>query len=105
MRWKASDPAEQGLQPTRGARFVVVRRGALRLPGAAEARRYEVGAWLRNPWPGLLAEPHPGRLLAQRVDQFADELGFERARIVGWGLAQAVLSAWWRLEDHWYGWE
>jgi streptomycin 6-kinase len=66
---------------------------------------YEVGALLRNLWPGLLAEPHPGQVLAQRVDQFADALGVERARIVGWGRAQAVLSAWWSLEDHGYGWE
>ena len=26
-------------------------------------------------------------------------LGFERARVRGWGLAQAVLSAWWTIED------
>ncbi|MBI4641187.1 MAG: phosphotransferase [Candidatus Tectomicrobia bacterium] len=66
---------------------------------------YEVGALLRNPRPGLLAKPRPGQVLAQRVDQFAGELGFDRARIVGWGLAQAVLSAWWSFEDHGYGWE
>jgi streptomycin 6-kinase len=66
---------------------------------------YEVGALLRNPRPGLLAEPQPRQVLAQRVDQFADELGCDRARIVGWGLAQAVLSAWWGFEDHGYGWE
>jgi len=29
----------------------------------------------------------------------------ERARLVGWGLAQAVLSAWWNVEDHGHGWE
>lgn len=66
---------------------------------------YEVGAWLRNPRPGLLAQPYPWQVLAHRIDQFADALGCERARIVGWGLAQAVLSAWWSLEDHGYGWE
>ena len=33
------------------------------------------------------------------ADQLADELGFERKRILGWGLAQAVLSAWWSIED------
>ena len=78
---------------------------ALDPKGVIGEAAYEVGAWLRNPWPGLLAEPHPGRILARRVDQCADELGFDRARLVGWGLAQAVLSAWWRLEDHGYGWE
>jgi len=44
-------------------------------------------------------------MLARRVDQLAAELGFERARIRGWGVAQAVLSAWWSFEDHGHGWE
>lgn len=60
---------------------------------------YETGAWLRNPMPQLLEMPQPGRILARRVDQLADELGFERARVRGWGLAQAMLSAWWGMED------
>ncbi|NOK62693.1 MAG: phosphotransferase [Chloroflexi bacterium AL-W] len=62
---------------------------------------YEIGAWLRNPLP-LMTWPHPERVLARRIDQFADELGFDRERIWGWGLAQAVLSAWWYWEDHGY---
>jgi streptomycin 6-kinase len=80
---------------------------------------YEVGALLRNPAheppdaaPQLLAQPQPGRILARRVDQLAEELGFDRARLRGWGLAQAatggalaVLSAWWSFEDHGQGWE
>jgi streptomycin 6-kinase len=32
-------------------------------------------------------------------------LGFDRQRILGWGVAQAVLSAWWALEDHGAFWE
>jgi streptomycin 6-kinase len=67
--------------------------------GIAGEPAYEVGALLRNPWPELLARPRPDRILARRVDQLAEELGFDRQRIVGWGLAQAVLSAWWCLED------
>jgi streptomycin 6-kinase len=66
---------------------------------------YEVGALLRNPAPQLLAQPQPGRILARRVYQLAEELGFDRARLRGWGLAQAVLSAWWSFEDHGHGWE
>jgi streptomycin 6-kinase len=27
-------------------------------------------------------------------------LGFDRQRLVGWSIAQAVLSAWWSYEDH-----
>jgi streptomycin 6-kinase len=78
---------------------------ALDPKGVVGEPAYEVGALLRNPMPQLLAAPHPGRVLARRVDQLAEELGFDRSRIVGWGLYQAVLSAWWSLEDHGHGWE
>ena len=60
---------------------------------------YETGALLRNPLPQLLELPQPGRVLARRVNQLAEKLGFDRARVRGWGLAQAVLSAWWSVED------
>ena len=64
-----------------------------------------MGALLRNIAPQFMAEAQPGRILARRVHQLADELGFDRARVRGWGLAQAVLSAWWSVEDHGHGWE
>ena len=60
---------------------------------------YETGAWLRNPMPQLLDLPYPGRILARRIDQFAEQLGFDRARIRDWAQAQAMLSAWWSMED------
>lgn len=66
---------------------------------------YETGAFLRNPLDAVLAAPDPARLLARRVDLFAAELGLARERILGWGLAQAVLSGWWGIEDHGHGWE
>jgi streptomycin 6-kinase len=78
---------------------------ALDPKGVVGEPAYEVGALLRNPMPQLLAMPQPRRVLARRVDQLAEELGFERARILGWGMAQAVLSAWWSFEDHGHGWE
>ena len=66
---------------------------------------YEVGALLRNWQPTLFAMANPGRATARRVDQLAEALEIDRARIRGWGLAQAVLSAWWSIEDSGYGWE
>jgi streptomycin 6-kinase len=66
---------------------------------------YEVGALLRNPFPEILGMPQPARILARRVDQLASDLGFDRDRILGWALAEAVLAAWWCLEDHVPGWE
>jgi streptomycin 6-kinase len=73
--------------------------------GAVGEPAYEPGAWLRNPIPGLLALPDPARLTRRRVDQLSEELGLERTRIRDWGLAQAVLSAWWHIEDAGSGWE
>jgi len=78
---------------------------ALDPKGVVGEREYEVGALLRNPLPRLLEETKPGRVLARRIRQLADELGFERERLRAWGLAQAVLSAWWSIEDHGGGWE
>lgn len=66
---------------------------------------YEVGALLRNPMPRLQAAGQPRRLLARRVDHLSEELELDRRRVVGWGVAQAVLSGWWSFEDHGYGWE
>lgn len=66
---------------------------------------YEVGALLRNPMPQIVDWPDAKRILAQRVDQLVDILGFDRERIAGWAVAQAVLSGWWSYEDHGHSWE
>ncbi len=66
---------------------------------------YEVGAFLRNPLPTLLSAVDPRRLLSRRIDQFVEELGLDRGRVVGWALAQAVLAAWWSLEAADSSWE
>ncbi len=60
---------------------------------------YEVAPFLCNPRPRLLAMPRPDRILARRVAQLAEALGLDRARVHGWGLAHAVLSACWSIED------
>jgi len=60
---------------------------------------YEVGALLRNALPEHLSSYQLARLLARRLDQLAEELYVDRARVRGWGLAQAVLAEWWCLED------
>lgn len=62
---------------------------------------YEVGALLRNPLPWLFEQsrPRPAELTARRASVLAEALGFDRERILRWGFAQAVLSAWWCIED------
>lgn len=59
---------------------------------------YEVGAFLYNALPDSPADAR--RAVERRVDVLAEELGFERGRVIGWGIFQAVLSSWWTYEDH-----
>jgi streptomycin 6-kinase len=65
----------------------------------------EAAALLRNPLPQLFEMRRPVEVLSRRLDTLSAELGLERARLRGWGLAQAALSAWWSIEDHGAGWE
>ena len=59
---------------------------------------YDTAALLHNP-AELLDAPRPGKVLERRVDLLSEELGLERARVRNWGIAQAVLAAYWGLED------
>ena len=55
---------------------------------------YEVGALFYNPMPRILEVADLEQMLTRRVAQLSEELGIERARIRGWGLAQCVRNAW-----------
>ena len=66
---------------------------------------YDVGAFLYNPIGKLNNRPNLDQILQRRVDRLAEHLGFARERILGWGIAQAVLSACWSVESPGYGWE
>jgi streptomycin 6-kinase len=60
---------------------------------------YEVGALPRNPIGQILAWPNLARAMERRIRQLSDELGFERERVRGWGLSQAMLAAVRSCED------
>lgn len=66
---------------------------------------YEVGAFLYNPIDFHERYPDLRPVLARRVDQFSEILGFAWERVRAWGIAQAVLSAVWSCESEGYGWE
>ncbi len=66
------------------------------LVGEAE---YEIGALLRNRFPAGSAG-ETARFTARRIDILQETLGLDRQRMLGWAMAQAVLSAWWTYEDH-----
>jgi streptomycin 6-kinase len=61
---------------------------------------YEVGPFLINPWDDLLSGNNYRQMTKRRIDILHERLGFERERIREWGLAHAILSAWWSIEDH-----
>lgn len=60
---------------------------------------FEPSAFLLNP------TPQSADVLRRRVAIFAEALDVPREWVCGWGLARAVLSACWTLEDHGTGWE
>jgi len=78
---------------------------ALDPKGVIGEREYEVGALLRNPELDNFSNSELKQVQAQRLDILVEMLGFDRQRMLGWSLAQAVLSAWWSVEDHGDFWQ
>ena len=60
---------------------------------------YEVGPLLMNPWDDLLSKDYR-QMTKRRIDILHERLGFERERIREWGVAHAILSAWWDIEEN-----
>jgi len=80
---------------------------ALDPKGVVGEHEYEVGAWLRNPFPQILETSNARGFTARRVDQLVEGLGFDRSRIIAWAFCQAVLAALWSFEegsDEYTGW-
>jgi streptomycin 6-kinase len=63
---------------------------------------YEVGALLRNPDARMSTD---ARIQRRRIEVLHEELRFPRDRMLSWGIAQAVLSAWWSFEDSGTEWQ
>jgi streptomycin 6-kinase len=81
------------LQATRAPYLVIDPKGIIGEPA------FETGTFLRNPGPFLKTQPDMISITARRIAILSEELGMERERIRGWAVAQAVLSAWWWIED------
>jgi streptomycin 6-kinase len=66
--------------------------------GVVGELEYEIGASLRNPYenPELFASPET---VERRLKHYQVELKLNGDRALGWGFAQAVLSAIWSVED------
>jgi len=66
---------------------------------------YELGAFLRNPYPGFVKDPSWKKIQERRVDFFVDHFGYTKEVINLWGFAQAVLAAVWSYEAKDPGWK
>ncbi len=60
---------------------------------------YEIGALMRNRLPDLDDAARARALLLRRIWVVADETGLDPERMRRWTIAQALLSAWWTIED------
>ncbi len=67
--------------------------------GLIGEREYECGALVRNPICKMRGMSGLSRFLKRRLDQIASETGFDRKRIQQWSMVQAVLAAYWQIED------
>lgn len=76
------------------------RRGWLAIDpkGVIGERAYECGALLRNPTEDASRFADP-KIIDRRVRIIGERLGLDRARVIGWCFAQAVLSAVWAVQD------
>ncbi len=81
------------------------RRGWLAIDpkGVVGPSAYEVGPFLLNPWVVSGLRPDTPQLTRERIAILSERLDLEAGRVREWGLAHAVLSAWWSLEagDDW----
>lgn len=67
--------------------------------GVVGVPEYEIGAFLRNPMPGIAVTPNLQAVLGRRVDIFSEMLGVDKQAVISWAFAQAVLSAVWSVDS------
>ena len=63
--------------------------------GVTGPAEYEVGAFLLNPWGGILNEVEAIQQTQRRISILAERLGFDRQRMWAWAVCYSLLSAWW----------
>jgi streptomycin 6-kinase len=66
---------------------------------------FEISVFLNNPRGWVLTVPDRRKMLCRRVEQFAEAFAIEPGDLRDWAFAEAVLSAWWTIEDGGSDWE
>ncbi len=67
--------------------------------GVVGESAYEVGAFIRNPFPELLQQKNAAAIMQQRLELFSQLLRIEYQRLLTWSYVQAVLAACWAIDD------
>ncbi len=60
---------------------------------------YEVGAFIRSPYPELLKQADPKQIMLRRLAIFAELLAIDEQRLHAWSYVQAVLAGCWAMQD------
>lgn len=66
---------------------------------------FEISVFLNNPRGWLLTNPDRRKIAQRRVEQFAEAFAINPRDLRDWAYAEAVLSAWWTMEDGGGDWE
>jgi len=60
---------------------------------------FEISVFLNNPRGWLLTNPNRRKIAQRRIEQFAEAFAIETPDLRDWAYAEAILSAWWTIED------
>jgi len=60
---------------------------------------YDLAVYIRNPRTELIANPQAHVIVKNRINSFAQLLGYDAQRIYDWVYLQAVTSTYWSIED------
>ena len=63
--------------------------------GVIGEREYEFGAFIRNPYPDLIARPDVQNIISKRIEFCSNLSGCDAQRITDWAFVQAVMAACW----------
>lgn len=88
------DLHHQNILSARGERFL-----AIDPKGIVGDIGFEISVFLNNPRGWILSVPDRRKMLCRRVEQFAEAFAIEPGDLRDWAFAEAVLSAWWTIED------
>jgi streptomycin 6-kinase len=67
--------------------------------GVIGPAEYEVGPFLLNPWGEMLNEKEAIQRTRRRITILAEQLGFDRQRLLKWAICFSLLSAWWDTKE------